>query len=110
MGQEIDGSVCYLPGPDPNENDGRWKRTPEEMCEYVSTMRNENNPVLDAKCWEDSECENDNIPFNKIWYCHFNIGDKIVKKILFVPLYVSKLFYFDITFFSASCSSFSCIT
>lgn len=94
MGQEPNGIVCYLPGPDPNKDKGRWKRTPEEMCDYISTNRNENDPTLDAECWADSECENDNVPFNKMWYCHFNIGDNMFKKIMFVPIYSFMFFIF----------------
>lgn len=36
MGQEHDGTVCYLPGPDKNVDKGRWRRTSEEQCEYVT--------------------------------------------------------------------------
>lgn len=63
------------------------------MCDYVSTYRNENNSTSNAVCWSDSDCDNDFVPFNKIYYCYFNIGETF-KKILFIPVYCFMFFIF----------------
>lgn len=80
---------------DPNstEENKRVRRTPEEICEYVKTLRNENNSTLDGTCWGDSDCDNDFIKFNEMYYCHFNLGGT-AKKILFIPIYCFMFFIF----------------
>lgn len=74
---------------DPEDPDKKIERTGDEVCEYVKATTD-----ADGKEYDEDECQDSHIQFNKMYYCDFHNAFGKAKTAVFFPVGIAMMFIF----------------